>query len=153
MPKLGHPVARAFRGHCQSVELPGQTDGEVADVDHLLDFPETLGMDLPGLEGYQRTECVLVPAQFLAEEANQLATPRRRYPTPLQVRTLRPLHGPTDRRRIVGGHLCDDVAVDGRTHSQLATTGSRSGDGQRIQNRVEVCQCTHTFLMWAGYLG
>ena len=148
VPILGHPVPGSFRGHCQSIELPGQADGEIADVDHFLDFAETLRMDLAGLEGYQRTECALVPAQFLAEETNQLASPRGRYPTPFQVRMLRGLHGPIDGHRIVGGHLRNGVAVDRRTHPQPTPTRNAAGNGQFVQDRVEFCQCTHDNLMY-----
>ena len=62
MPVFRHPVAGAFRRHRQSIELPGQADGKVADIDHLLDFADSLGANLAGLQGHQRTESVLVSA-------------------------------------------------------------------------------------------
>ena len=50
VPGLHQPVARALRGDGQAVELAGQPDREVADVDHLLHLAERLGADLAGLE-------------------------------------------------------------------------------------------------------
>ena len=43
-------------GDRQAVQLAGQADGEVADVDHLLDLAEALGADLAGLDRHQRAE-------------------------------------------------------------------------------------------------
>ncbi len=46
----------ALAGDRQSVELARQADGEVAHVDHLLDFALALAADLAGLEGDQQAE-------------------------------------------------------------------------------------------------
>ena len=40
VPLLVHAVPRTFGMHCESVELAGQTDGKVTDVDHLLDLAQ-----------------------------------------------------------------------------------------------------------------
>ena len=77
VPGLHHPVLGALGGDGEAVELAGEADGEVADVDHLLDLAEPLGGDLAGLEGDEAAEIVLGGAQFLAEEAHELAAPRR----------------------------------------------------------------------------
>ncbi len=60
-----------------AVELAREADGEVADVDHLLHLAESFLRDLADLEGHERAERLLLAAQLLAEQANELATPRR----------------------------------------------------------------------------
>ena len=59
VPRLAHRVAGTFRRHRQPVELPRQTDREVADVDHLLHLAETLLQDLAGLDRHQFAEVAL----------------------------------------------------------------------------------------------
>ena len=73
MPGLAHGVAGPLAGHGQAVELARQADREVADVDHLLHLAEALLQDLAGLQRDQTAERRLVSAQFLAEQADQLA--------------------------------------------------------------------------------
>ena len=66
MPLLHHPVLRPLGGDRPPVQHPRLPDGEVRDVDHLLDFAVALGLDLAVLEGDERTERILVLAQELA---------------------------------------------------------------------------------------
>ncbi len=56
VPRLHQAVTWSLAGDRQAVQLARQADGEVADVDHLLDLTETLGPDLPGLDRHQLTE-------------------------------------------------------------------------------------------------
>ena len=56
MPGLGHAMARALRGDDETVQLPRKANGEIADVDHLLDFAEALGKDLACLDRHQPAE-------------------------------------------------------------------------------------------------
>ena len=77
MPGLGHAMAGALGGDGEAVQLPRQADGEIADVDHLLHFAEALGDDLADLERHQRAERLLRGAQFLAQQAHELAAPGR----------------------------------------------------------------------------
>ena len=60
MPGLHQPVPRTLGGDRAAVQLPRQPDGELADVDHLLHLAEGLRGDLPGLDGDQRGQLVLV---------------------------------------------------------------------------------------------
>ena len=69
VPGLHQPVARALGGHRPAVELAGQPDGEVADVDHLLHLAPRLGGDLADLEADQGGQVVLVLGEQLAEAA------------------------------------------------------------------------------------
>ena len=77
MPLLHHPVAGPLAGDGETVELARQADREVADVDHLLNLTASLGEDLAGLDGDEFAERVLCRAQFLAEQADELAAARR----------------------------------------------------------------------------
>ena len=76
MPRLGEAVARALRRDRAAVELAGEADREVADVDHLLHLAEPLLRDLPDLERHERAERLLLAAQLLAEQAHELAAVR-----------------------------------------------------------------------------
>ena len=88
MPGLDHPVLRTLGGDGQAEELARQTDRVVADVDHLLDLAEALASDLAGLERDQQAEVGLGGAQFLAEQPDEFAAPRRRDRTPGEERCM-----------------------------------------------------------------
>ena len=79
--------------HRAAVELARQADGEVADVDHLLDLAAGLGGDLADLEADQRGEVLLVLAQQLAEALDQRPPCRGRHTPPPQEGGLRAIHG------------------------------------------------------------
>ncbi len=92
MPLLKQPVLRPFAGHRQSVQLPREADGEVAHVDHFLDFAFALRAALAHLERDEQTEIGFVGSQPLADRADQLA-PLRRGDRP-----------PPDKGFLRGGH-------------------------------------------------
>ncbi len=71
VPLLHQPVARPLAGDGQPVELAGEPDSEVTDVDHLLHLAERFALDLAGLEGDQAGEVGLVGAQCLTEAPDQ----------------------------------------------------------------------------------
>ena len=76
MPLLVHAVARPLRRDRETVELSRQADGEVGDVDHLLDFALTLCLDLPHLECDEGTERLPVLAQQVSDDTDVLAALR-----------------------------------------------------------------------------
>ena len=76
VPGFGQPVAGAFGGDGASVELAGQADREVADVDHLLDLAERLGADLARLDGDQIGQ-VAPCGRAAARPARRTSSPRR----------------------------------------------------------------------------
>jgi hypothetical protein len=82
VPLLHHPVARPFGGDREAEQLAGQTDREIADVDHFLHLAEALGADLAGFDGHQRAQVVLVLSQQFAEFAHQLAAHGCRHDAP-----------------------------------------------------------------------
>src|SRR5271157_813600 len=73
MPLLIHAMQRAFTLNRQAVELPGEADREVGDVDHLLDFTLAFRKDLAHLECDERAEVVKVFPQFIADGADNEA--------------------------------------------------------------------------------
>ena len=99
VPLLDHPVVGPLAGDGQAIELARQADGEVADVDHLLDLAEAFLDDLAGLQRHQPGKRLLGGAQFLAEQPDQLAAPRRRDRAPLEERVCGMRAG---RRDIIG---------------------------------------------------
>ena len=83
MPLLVHPVLRALAVHREAVELAGETDAEVGDVDRLLDLADALGLDLSHLERHQGAEIGAALAEGVADLPDDLAALRRRQPTPM----------------------------------------------------------------------
>lgn len=73
---LEHAVSRSLAVHGEAVELARQTDGEVTDVDHLLDLALTFGANLAHLQSDQGAEVALVLAQGVAQLADEVATDR-----------------------------------------------------------------------------
>ena len=67
MPLLVHAVRGALRVHRETVQLPRETDGEVADIDHLLYLTVSLGAYLAHLEGNKVTERLLELAMSCTE--------------------------------------------------------------------------------------
>src|SRR5215472_10553406 len=115
MPLLHHAMARALGGDCQSVELSRDTDGEIADVDHLLDFAETLLDDLAGLQRDQFAQCLLADAELLAKESDKLASAWRGHvsPNPEGIDALRNLG--VDRSSVVECDATDLRSIDRRS--------------------------------------
>ena len=128
MPGLGHAMAGALRGDGETVQLPREADGEVADVDHLLHFAEALGDDLADLERHQRAQGLLRGAQFLAKQAHQFAPPRRGNLAPGEEGAL----GALDDRRHVGGRRLPDPGDLGPV--------DRRADGERAARQLRRCQ-------------
>ena len=73
VPRLHQPVARPLGGDGSSGELPRQPDGELADVDHLLDLAEAFRADLADLDRDELAEVVLVLTEQFAEPSHQSA--------------------------------------------------------------------------------
>ncbi len=83
MPLLIHAVAGPLRRHGEPVELAGEADGEVGDVDHLLDLALALGEDLAHLQRDERPQRLLLLTQGVPDEAHILASFGRRQHPPL----------------------------------------------------------------------
>lgn len=86
MPGLGETVAGALGGDRTAVELAGEADREVADVDHFLDLAERLGADLARFDGDEVGQLVLVVTQQLAQAAHEFAAAGRRRGAPGEER-------------------------------------------------------------------
>ena len=56
MPGLHHAMISALGRHGQAMELAGEADREVADIDHLLHFALPFGEDLADLDGDEAPE-------------------------------------------------------------------------------------------------
>ena len=73
MPLFVHAMPGTLAVHAQSVELPGEADGEIRDIDHLLHLAQPLGEDLAHLHAHQRAQRGLVRAQLVADFAHDLS--------------------------------------------------------------------------------
>ena len=85
MPCFHHAVAGTLGGDRQAVQLAGETDGEIADVDHFLNFAFAFGDDFSGFQADQAAQLALVLAQRFAKQAQQLAAPGRGHVAPGQA--------------------------------------------------------------------
>src|SRR5208282_1447552 len=92
MPGLHHAMFGALRRDGESAKLPRKANGEVANVNHLLDLAQALGKDLARLKGDKFTQRRLVGAQLLPEQAYKLAPFWRGHGPPFEKRGVRPLH-------------------------------------------------------------
>ena len=79
VPLLGEPVPGSLGVHLVAVELAGQANREVADVDDLLDLAARLAEDLPVLQADKPGKVLLALAEGVAEPPHDLAAPRRRH--------------------------------------------------------------------------
>ncbi len=135
VPLFGQAVFGPFRGDRQAVELAGEPDGEVADVDHLLDFADGLLSDLAGLGADQHGQVFPSSSQGLADPTYVLAPPRSG-------------HGPPAEKRLVGrGHDGIELfwpsrgeggqrgPIDGRTNLQFGPAASLPGIANRDRLR------------------
>ena len=110
----------ALGGDREAVELSRKADGEIADVDHLLHFAETLGDDLADFDGDECAQGVLLGAKFLSQKTHELAPPRRGDIAPGEEGAVRLLG---DRGHVVDRRLADagDLGtVDRRADRQRA---------------------------------
>ena len=73
MPLLVHAVAGALAVHGEAVELAGEADGEIGDVDHLLHFALAFGQDFAHFEADEGAEVVFVGAEFVGDLAHDFA--------------------------------------------------------------------------------
>jgi hypothetical protein len=115
--------------HAQPVELARQADGEVADIDHLLDLTQTLGEDLPHFQRHQPAQRVLELAQLFAQLPYDFAALRRGHHAPGAKRFVcRACH----RLVVLGGglpHGGDRLVQRGVVGHERRTAGLDPGSG------------------------
>ena len=140
MPGLHHAVARSLCGDGEPIQLAGETDREIADVDHLLHFAEAFGNDLAGLNGDEPAEIGLGRSQFQAEQADQFAALGCRHETPGSESVLRGSDGAVAGGRIGFTNLGDPFAGNRRRDDEAAT-------------RVGAVSNTETGEQVGGFLG
>ena len=138
MPGLHHPVSRALGRDGQPVELARQTDGEVADVDHLLDFAPAFFEDLAAFHGDERAEVILVGAKLLTQKAHQLSPPRRWHAAPHGERRLSTVDLGRDHLRGIGFEPRDLGSVDRRGYGEVAATALCRVEPERCQQVFHV---------------
>jgi hypothetical protein len=94
MPGLHHPVLGPLGGDGEAEQLARQADGEVADVDHLLDLAQALGEVLPASRVTSRPRSAL--AARSSSPSRRTSSPRRGAGTVRQsgMRRARPRSPP-----------------------------------------------------------
>ncbi len=124
----------------EAVQLPRQSDGEVAHVDELLHLALAFGADLAGLDRHELAELRLVLAYQRAEHAHELAAAWRRNPPPLLERAMR---NSDDAFRVLprGKPRCGEVlARDRRVRRKLAAGTVLARDAERIEQRARAAR-------------
>src|SRR4051794_28219667 len=119
MPGLHHPVTGPLGGDGEAVKLARQADGEVANVDHLLDLAEPFLEDLPGLEADEPAERLLLLPQDFAEEPHELAAAGRRNIAPGEEGLVGAGHGGGDILGRGRRNSADRPAVYGRAGFEI----------------------------------
>jgi len=94
VPLFHEAVSGAFGLDGEAVELAGETDGEVADVDHFLHFPFPFGEDFAGLEADEFAEIGFSAAESVAELADRFTADWRGGGAPFQESFLGVGDGP-----------------------------------------------------------
>src|SRR6266702_2816739 len=141
MPRLHHPVLATLGCDGQAIELTRQAHREVADVDHLLDFAESLRRDLADFDRNELAEGLLVGSQFFAKKPDEFAALGGRNQTPFEEggmslvdRSLRLLCADLV-------HMGGDLACDWRTCRKRAADIAASRYAELAQERVHLaCQ-------------
>ena len=135
LPGLREAVGRAFRGDRSAVQLAGQADGEVADVDHLLHLTARLGGDLADLDADQGGQVIEVVAHEVAEPAHDLAADGRRCRAPRAERRHRTVEHIVEVERRT--ERTEALARDRRTRRRGAagcdTAALERPDGERSE--------------------
>ena len=146
MPGFHHAVLGALGGDGQAVELARQADGEIADVDHLLNLAEALGRDLAGFQRHEAAEIVLGGAQFLADQTHEFAAPGSRHLAP----GLEGLMGAADGGfGLVGAgfaHMGDHRAGNRRHGGPARTRKGAVRNAEALEDGAGIVGCRH----WDG---
>src|SRR6266851_5187664 len=128
----------ALGGDRQAEELPGKSHGVVANVDHLLDFAETFGLDLAGLDGNEPAKRALVAAQLFAKQPHEFAALGSRDQTPFEESRMSLFDG----RGRTGGidlpHMRHGLAGDRGFRHQRAAGIADGFDTELNQKRVDL---------------
>ena len=112
MPLLHQAMAGAFAGDRLAVELAAEADGELADVDHLLDFAQGFLRDLARFPADDRGELALVLAKLFAEQADEVAADGSGNDAPLEEGFGGGIDRGVDLRDVGAGELGERAAVD-----------------------------------------
>ena len=82
MPLLDQPVVASFRRDLSAEQLPGLADGQVADIDDLLDLAAGLAQDLAVLQADEPGQLFFARTKTVTEPAHDLAAVRCRHLPP-----------------------------------------------------------------------
>src|SRR5262249_41617329 len=116
VPGLHHPMSGPLGRDGEPVKLARETDSEIADVDHFLNFAKAFLENLPILQRDEAAELLLVLAQGLAETAHEFATARRGNGSPRRKRGSGAADRGADFRKRRVGHPCDLAPIDRRAN-------------------------------------
>ena len=114
-----HHVVLALAGNGEAVELAGDSNREIADVDHLLDFASALFEDLAALEADEGGEVFFVLSEFVAQLANEFASFGSRNIAPNAKRLYALVDLVFDTCGGIEGERRELGAVDGARHDEV----------------------------------
>src|SRR4051812_34207356 len=112
MPLFHQTMLRALRLNGQTVQHARLPNGEIANIDHLLNFALAFGNDLAGLKRNELPQLMFKIAQGVPKATNRISSHWPRSNTPFQKCFM----SPTDREFIIfircGADPSDHLAVD-----------------------------------------
>jgi len=136
MPLLHHAMRRTLAGNSQAIELAGETDGEITDIDHFLHFAAAFGSDLASLYHYQAAQVLLGGSQLLAQESDEFAPTGRWNQAPC-LKGQRPVIDGFANRCSVGAlHFCNRFASRRRTCDPGAFLIHAAIDAKVLKDRI-----------------
>src|SRR5262249_55523248 len=135
MPLLHHAMRRTLTGNGQTIELAGKTDGEIADINHLLHFTATFRSDLADLYHDQPPHLILGRAYPLAQEPDDFTAARRWDQAPCLECLHRVIDDIAHRRRVSVLHIGNRSAGRRRTHGSAAFLIQTTIDAKVLKDR------------------
>src|SRR5664279_2448196 len=138
MPLLHQAMVGPLARHRQTVELTRQPNGEITDIDHLLDLAKAFGESLPGLDRDQAPKLRFRGPKLRTEQAHQLTAARRRNHAPAKERRMCLTDPMRDVALIRLAQMRDDLSCNRSAHLHRAAAKHRWIDAEFRQQRRHV---------------
>ena len=149
-PLLEHAVVGAFAGEDLAGELAGEADGEVGDIDGLLDLAEPFGADLAHFEREELAEGFLQGAELIADSADEVPPDGRGDHAPGFERFERLGDDGVGAGRVVEAGAAEDFTRGGRAADDGTGVGGRVGG--RVGDEAGIVGYAEGFEEVAGHV-
>ncbi len=134
----------------EAIELARQPDGEIADVDYLLNLAKTFRDNFADLNRDQSAQSLLVGARFFAKQPYKFAALRRGHQSPGAESRVRRFNCRDSFARACFLDLSDGFAGDGRMNLERTIFTARSGHAEFGKQTVNFARKTSQTTFFAG---